>query len=103
MLALLRPSRQPAVVDKKTLVLEAARTVGDLSGLMTSLQDKAPNQLWLRRFDEINKTIDSKINLIEEAISGQKEQGDIHIKRVVLDLRRTQGRYQQYIMEVTTA
>ena len=99
MLALFRsPTRQQQdVVDKKEVIIEAAKKVGVLSGMMTALNDNGPDSRWLTGFEEVNKEVNDKIQYVEHLCLTNKEKGDIHVLRVIKEIRLTQSRYLEYV------
>lgn len=101
--------RQPIVAEvtitskeiKHEAVVEAARKVSFLSGLMNDINESSPDSEWLTTVNQANKRIDDKTYEVEELLRRYKDQGDIHVLRALNDIRTTQRRLMDVVGTLT--
>lgn len=100
MLALVKSTYARIVPNKNELTIRTAKQAGEVAALVTALREHGVTQ---ERVDELSKAdnvFNDLIGKLEGVIRKTREKGDVHILRVIQDLKRTQSRNLTFVDEM---
>lgn len=100
MLAAIKSTIHRVVPNKNVMTINTAKQAGEIAAIVTALREHGVTQ---ERVDELTRAdclLTDMLGKLENMIKKTREKGDVHILRVIQDLKRTQARNLQFVDEM---